>query len=160
MSAPHGAGLGDGPGDGHGDGGGELILGTIEASHWPPEWFVWLLERATLGIFLVASAVLVWGVLYGLVRFLRIEAKRLRGGVDPADMASLRRQVGFYLLFALELLIAADVIETMLSPTLEHLAVLGGIALIRIVVGYALSKELEEVARHAQPSQERESEGA
>ena len=52
-----------------------------------------------------------------------------------------------------ELLIAADVIETMLEPTLDHLAILGGIALIRILVGYALSKELEGVAHEQENAQ-------
>ena len=60
-------------------------------------------------------------------------------------MVMLRKQVGFYLLFALELLIAADIIETMVQPSLEHLAILGGVVAVRIIVGFALAKELKHL---------------
>jgi len=109
-----------------------------------------LLHSVVLGINAATVLVLAWGVLYGLIRFVRIEAGRLGKGACQEGMAALRRQVGFYLLFALELLIAADVIETMLSPTLEHLGILAGIAVIRIVIGYALGRELNEIHREQQ----------
>ncbi len=110
----------------------------MSAFHHALEWVV-------LAINAITVAVLAWGVAYGLVRFIATEAMRLRGQDCASQRADLRRQVGFYLLFALELLIAADLIETMISPTLEHLAILGGVALLRIVIGYALARELHEL---------------
>jgi len=103
------------------------------------------LESLVLGISIAAALVLAWGVVFGLIAFLRAETQRLRGRPCENAQMQLRRQVGFYLLFGLELLIAADVIETMIQPTLKRLAVLGGVTLLRIIMGYALGKELEHL---------------
>ena len=110
-----------------------------------PSWMMKLLETAMYSIVVVSASVLVWGVAYGLVQLLRIESRRLRGMSCEAEMVMLRKQVGFYLLFALELLIAADIIETMVQPSLEHLAILGGVVAVRIIVGFALAKELKHL---------------
>lgn len=115
-------------------------LSGIDLFHAVLQWVV-------LGINAATVLVLIWGVIYGLVRFIATERMRLAGEACDAQRAQLRRQVGFYILFALELLIAADIIETMASPTLEHLGILAGIALVRIVIGYALGKELGEIER-------------
>ncbi len=103
------------------------------------------LTWVVLAINALTVLVLTWGVLYGAFCFIRAEARRVMGRSYERERANLRRQLGFYLLFGLELLIAADVIETMASPTLEHLAILGGVALIRIVIGYALGRELRDL---------------
>jgi uncharacterized membrane protein len=42
----------------------------------------------------------------------------------------------------LEFLIAADIIRTIIRPTLEELAILGGIVVIRTVISYFLGKEI------------------
>jgi len=109
------------------------------------ERFQGALEWIVLGITAMTVAVLVWGVVYGVVRFIVTESYRLRGQDCEAPREALRKQVGFYLLFSLELLIAADVIETMAEPTLEHLGILGGVTVMRIVIGLALGRELHEL---------------
>lgn|GEM_PF-743779 len=107
--------------------------------------FEQILHTVVHGINAVTVLVLVWGVLYGAARFVRAEKVRLSGRPCDQEMRDLRRAVGFYLLFALELLIAADVIETMLQPSLQHLAILGGVSAIRILIGYALGRELRDL---------------
>ncbi len=111
---------------------GELLL------HDALGWVVFAINGLTI-------AVLAWGVVYGVVRFCVVEGGRIRGKCSAEDQRALRRQVGFYLLFALELLIAADVIETMIRPTLEQLAILAGVSAIRIATGYALGREVREI---------------
>ncbi len=102
-----------------------------------------LLTWVVLGINIVCAAVLIWGVLVGLVMFMRAEFRR---GTDPLQKwPALRQIVGQYLLFSLELLIAADLIETMIRPTLDQLAILGGVAALRIITGFALGKELQHL---------------
>lgn len=103
-----------------------------------------VLGALVVGISLVGAAVLTWGVLVGVVTFLRAEAKRIRGVSCDAERLRIRRQVGFYLLFALELLIAADIIETMIEPSFERLGILAGITALRIATGYFLGKELHD----------------
>lgn len=58
------------------------------------------------------------------------------------QIGELRRKLGVYLLFALELLIAWDIIQTVIDPTYEILIQLGGIVLIRTVISYFLEKEV------------------
>lgn len=52
-----------------------------------------------------------------------------------------------YLLLGLEFMVAADIIETVFKPSLEHLGVLGGIVIIRTVLNYFLNMELEHIKK-------------
>ena len=57
---------------------------------------------------------------------------------------ALRHDIGRAILLGLELLVAADIIRTVaISPTLENVAILGGIVLIRTFLSMALQVELE-----------------
>lgn len=57
---------------------------------------------------------------------------------------SLRRDLGRGILLGLEFLVAADIIRTVaVEPTLENVAVLGLIVLIRTFLSMALQVELE-----------------
>lgn len=91
----------------------------------------------------VGATVLVYGVVRTMIQFVMAELPG--GGKAELDhvRSALRVGLGFYLLLGLELLIAADIMETMIEPDWQSLGVLGGISLIRILTGFALSKELE-----------------
>ena len=78
----------------------------------------------------------------GLTRFLRSELLSLRGNDVVAARHELRHALGYYLLLGLEFLIAADIIETLLKPTLQDLAALGAIVVIRTLINYSLTSEL------------------
>lgn len=110
-----------------------------------PETVKHILEYLVLGISVTTALVLTWGVLFGVIIFVRAELKRLSGRSCASDRILIRKQVGFYLLFGIELLIAADIIETMINPSLEHLAILAGVSAIRIATGYALGKEISHL---------------
>ena len=47
-------------------------------------------------------------------------------------------------MLGLEFLIAADIIRTIVKPSLEELAILGSIVVIRTVINYFLGKELRQ----------------
>ena len=110
-----------------------------------PETVKHILEYLVLCISVTTALVLTWGVLFGVIIFVRAELKRLSGRSCASDRILIRKQVGFYLLFGIELLIAADIIETMINPSLEHLAILAGVSAIRIATGYALGKEISHL---------------
>lgn len=88
--------------------------------------------------------VLVYGVGVGLVMFVRVEAGRFRGDEARHDRGELRKAVAYYILLALELLIAKDIIETIIKPDLDSLLILGVIVVIRTVISFSLSWELRE----------------
>jgi len=119
-----------------------LASGPLHAAH---DNFMIALEWVVLSINAITVLVLVWGVLCGVRQFIRFELTRATGEDWAHQRDSIRKLVGFYLLFGLELLIAADVIETMIRPTLEQVAILAGVSMIRIATGFALGREISEL---------------
>ena len=87
-------------------------------------------------------AIIVWGVLCGLLRLIRLEIDVFRGQPVASKRRSLKEHLGFYLLLGLEFLVAADIIDTLIAPTLEHLLILGGIIAVRTVISLSLNWEL------------------
>jgi uncharacterized membrane protein len=71
--------------------------------------------------------------------------RRARSG--QVGVGTLRQSFGAALLLALEVLVAADLIRTVaVAPTLENVATLGVIVLIRTVLSFSLDVEIEGVA--------------
>lgn len=62
----------------------------------------------------------------------------------------IRLRFGMWLSLALEFQLGADILSTTITPTLESLAKLGLIAIIRTFLNYFLSKELESELRMEQ----------
>ncbi len=85
-------------------------------------------------------AVIVVGVLWGLVRF---PLDLSRQGVDFA-YKMVRNQITRTLLLGLEILVAADIIRTVaVSPTLMSVSVLAAIVAIRTFLSWSLILEME-----------------
>jgi uncharacterized membrane protein len=100
------------------------------------------LHRATFGISVLGVLVIIFGVLCGVVRFLRSEVSAVRGTHVEGERRRLRQMLGYYLLLGLEFLIAADIIDTLIKPTTQDLIILGAIVAIRTVISYSLNSEL------------------
>jgi uncharacterized membrane protein len=110
-----------------------------------------MLHALSLAIGAVGVAVIVWGVLLGLYGLLRLEFYRVKGESNLAQRESLRHDLGYYLLLGLEFLVAADIVHTILTPTLDELAVLGAIVAIRTVISFSLNWELKQA--HKRPDE-------
>src|SRR6266446_4942107 len=102
-----------------------------------------LLHYASFGIGVLGVLVIVFGVAAGLARFLRAEVLSVRGKDVENERKGLRHVLGYYLLMGLEFLIAADIIDTLMKPSVQDLVVLGAIVLIRTVISYSLNAELK-----------------
>lgn len=64
-------------------------------------------------------------------------------GREPNVYNTFRQQLGRAILLGLELLVAADIIRTVaVAPTLESVAILGGIVLVRTFLSFSLEVEL------------------
>jgi uncharacterized membrane protein len=111
-----------------------------------------ILAFASSVIGYAGALVLAAGVALALVRFLRLELSRIAGRDAHAERRELRSFLGHYLQLGLEILIAADVIGTLLDPGLEELVSLGAIVVIRAIIGLALSSELAHAKQPAQSS--------
>ncbi|MFW6085376.1 MAG: DUF1622 domain-containing protein [Gemmatimonadota bacterium] len=98
----------------------------------------------TIGI--IGLIIIVYGILIGAIRALRIEVRALRATSLERDRRSLRRDLGYYLLLGLEFLVAADIIHTIVQPNMDELIRLSVIVLIRTVLNVSLTWEIERSA--------------
>lgn len=88
-----------------------------------------------LGVLVIVSGILLAGF--------RFCADQLSGASKNA-YGQLRSTLGRAILLGLELLVAADIINTVaVEPTLEKVLVLGGIVLIRTFLSLSLEVEIE-----------------
>src|SRR4051812_44712451 len=101
------------------------------------------LHRTSFGIGVLGVLVIVFGVVCGVARFVCAEFHAARGANVEDDRKRLRHVLGYYLLLGLEFLIAADIIDTLMKPSVQDLIVLGAIVLIRTVISYSLNAELK-----------------
>jgi uncharacterized membrane protein len=88
----------------------------------------------------VGAGIMIVGGLAAFVAFGRRSLRR--SGADAYER--LRRDLGRSILLGLEVLIIADIVRTIIvDPTLESVAVLGAIVVIRIVLSFALEVEID-----------------
>jgi len=106
------------------------------------------LHHASFGIGVLGVLVIVFGVLCGLIRFVRAEFSAARGLSVDEERKQLRHVLGYYLLLGLEFLIAADIIDTLMRPSTQDLVILGAIVAIRTVISYSLNSELAHELPH------------
>lgn len=103
------------------------------------------LDYISFGIGIIAILTVIYGVIVGLVEFVIAEGRYFRiHRAGSVNFQSIRHDVGFHLLLGLEFLIAADIVRTVVRPSLEELAVLGGIVAIRTLLSYFLGKEVSQ----------------
>jgi uncharacterized membrane protein len=95
----------------------------------------------------VVEACSVLAILYGVARAFVSSLLCLVRGTHAVPPTRIRLELGRSLSLALEFLLAADILETMLSPTLEQVAILGAIAVIRTFLNYFLGREIEQEDR-------------
>ena len=88
--------------------------------------------------------IIIWGVVCAAIRLVGMEIKVLRRKQYKRDAAVLREHLGYYLLLALEFLIAVDVIETLMHPDWKELGILAGLVVLRTVMSFSLHWELKE----------------
>lgn len=89
--------------------------------------------------------IVTYGALIGLISFFKNEIQRFTGDYSTTNIRKLRATFGTYLLLGLEFLIASDILKTVLEPTLNELAILGGIVVLRTILSVFLNKEIKEL---------------
>ena len=105
------------------------------------------LTHISLAVGTVELGVILWGVLLCAVKFVRSEWSALRGETVSEERESLRHHLGYYILLGLEFLVAADIVHTVLTPSLGELAILGSIVAIRTVISFSINWELRQETR-------------
>ena len=82
-------------------------------------------------------------VIFGFFKTVQLAFKLSRSRNRYRIFNRVRLKFGMWLALALEFQLAADILATTMTPTLETLGKLGLIAVIRTFLNYFLGKELE-----------------
>jgi len=108
-----------------------------------------VLDYIRNGIAVLALVIIIYGVVLSAMEWIREEWRRFRTG-EPRTYAfkNIRYEIGFHLILGLEFLIAADIINTILRPTLEELAILAGTIAIRTALSFFLNWEIKRQIDH------------
>jgi uncharacterized membrane protein len=103
------------------------------------EW----IEYAALAIEILAVVIIVAAIFYATIRYLYRAALRPKTALGPL-YRELKIRLGRALLLGLEILVAADIVRTVaLEATLQSVAVLGLLVLVRTFLSWALVVEIE-----------------
>ncbi len=99
------------------------------------------MEAVARGVEVLGIATLVLGLLVAVVRAVRVLAGE-QGGEQAYRV--VRTVFGRSILLGLEFLVAADIIRTVaVEPSLQNVAVLGVIVLIRTFLSFSLEVEID-----------------
>ena len=91
----------------------------------------------------VGAAIMVLG---GLGAFVVFAFRAVRARTAPGAYQGLRQNLSRCILLGLEVLIVADIVRTIIvDPTIDSVAVLGIIVLIRILLSFSLEVEIDGV---------------
>lgn len=101
-----------------------------------------IINGISLAIGSFGVIVIIWGSLVSAIALCSVELKRFRGDNSFVNRAIIRHHLGFYLLMGLEFMIGADIVRTLIRPSLQELAVLGSMVAIRTVISFFLNKEM------------------
>ena len=113
------------------------LIASTEVGSTILDW----IEIGALAIEILAVVIIIVAIFYSMARYL-IHAG-LRPGTEGA-YTGLKISLGRSLLLGLEILVAADIVRTVaLEATLESVAVLGLLVLIRTFLSWALVVEIE-----------------
>ena len=107
--------------------------------------FIQFLNLLATIISVISLLIVTYGALIAFIAFTINELKRFTGKYTSINIRRLRATFGTYLLLGLEFLIASDILKTVLEPTLNELAILGGIVVLRTVLSVFLNKEIKEL---------------
>lgn len=106
------------------------------------EFFAPYLNIVTTVLYLCSVVILVWGVVVALKGFFASQFRKMVQQDRFLMLARVKNNLGGYVLLSLEILIVADIIESIAKPTLEDIIRLAAIVAIRTVISYFLNKEI------------------
>ena len=114
------------------------------------EYLITAVDYLRLVIEAIGAAVVGFG---SVVAALRLLLTLL--GIRDYSNTEIRLFLGRYLALGLEFQIGADILSTAVAPTFDDVLLLGAIVVIRTVLNYFLSKELEREREQVAPEPKR-----
>jgi uncharacterized membrane protein len=112
-----------------------------------PEIFQIIVEYIVLIIEIIVGILVAAIVIITLANLVKLLLSKIRKDQRQVYVHEIVARMLRGLLIALDFLIAADLLQTILDPTLEETAVLALIVVLRILLSWSLSKEIEMGAK-------------
>jgi uncharacterized membrane protein len=124
----------------------------VESTENADAFLAQLIDYTSLALDIIVAIIIIIIVgitLAGLVRILlsSLKKKEEEGEQRPTLVHQLVTRMLRGLLIALDFLVAADILKTILVPSVDELAILVIIVAIRILLNWSLSKEIENQPR-------------
>ncbi len=115
----------------------DVIIHSSEAGQTIVEW----IELAATAIEILAVVIIVVSIFAGMIEY---AYRRVRGVGEVDPYRALKGWLGRSMLLGLEILVAADIVRTVaLEATLESVAILGLLVLIRTILSWSIDVEIE-----------------
>jgi uncharacterized membrane protein len=112
-----------------------------------PEIFHTVVEYIVLIIEIIVGILVAGIVVIALANLVRLLLSKFRRDQRQVHVREIVTRMLRGLLIALDFLIAADLLQTILDPSLEETAVFALIVTLRILLSWSLSKEIEMNAK-------------
>ena len=112
-----------------------------------PEIFHTVVEYIVLIIEIIVGILVTGIVVIALANLVRLLLSKFRRDQRQVHVREIVTRMLRGLLIALDFLIAADLLQTILDPSLEETAVFALIVTLRILLSWSLSKEIEMNAK-------------
>lgn len=101
------------------------------------------LQTIVKGLHGVTILIVLWGAVLAVKEFLLLFFRKQQEDTPRLErLNSIKNTLGGYVLLGLEILIIADIVDSITQPNLQDIARLGAIVLIRTVISVFLNKEI------------------
>ena len=110
------------------------------------DYLITAVDYLRLAVEAIGAAIVGFGAVATAVMFLLTLL-----GIRKDSNTEIRLFLGRYLALGLEFQIGADILSTAIAPTFDDVLLLGAIVVIRTVLNYFLSKELERERQQVGP---------
>ena len=94
----------------------------------------------------VGIAIVMWGAAEGIIKLLARFRTLLNSAVPLIPISRIRLAIGEKIALGLDFFLAGDIIQTIIIPSWESLAILGGIVVIRTIIAFFLNRDIKEFA--------------
>lgn len=121
-----------------------------------PELYHIIIEYIVIIIEIIVGILVSVIVIISIANLVRLLLSKLRKDQRQVYVRNIVARMLRGLLIALDFLIAADLLQTILDPTLEETAVLTLIVVLRILLSWSLSKEIEISAKEESNTNKRD----
>lgn len=106
-----------------------------------------LLEYAATVVDIIGIIIVLYGFVLSLFQLVVKEAGRFTGRYDGmVSCERVRLMLGTYILLGIEFMIASDIINTVISKSIESLIFVAALVVIRTAISFFLGRELAELA--------------